>query len=50
MNWDFFDEGIAGILVIAGIIYGFAIDFQNGLTLIGIGTSYLFGKSIPKQR
>ena len=43
------DELVAILIVIAGLIYLFTSDFQNGYTLVSAGTGYLFGKSVPKK-
>ncbi len=43
------DEISAFILICSGIAYAFKYNLQDGLSLIGIGSSYLFGKAMPKK-
>jgi hypothetical protein len=45
---DGLDELGAFILICCGIVFCFVKDFQNGLSLIGVGAGYLFGKNVPK--
>lgn len=51
MNWlsENADELVAIMLVVGGLYMAIFKNFQQGLTLIGLGTTYLFGKSMPKR-
>jgi len=44
------DEVAAMVVLAAGLLYLFSFgSFQEGMSLVSIGTSYLFGKSMPKK-
>ena len=43
------DEFCAVLLVLAGIVYVFMYGIKEGMVLITAGTSYLFGKNMPKR-
>lgn len=44
------DEIAALTVLVAGLAYLFGFgSFQEGMSLVSVGTSYLFGKSMPKK-
>jgi len=51
MSWlsENADELAALSLVFAGIYLVVTNHYQQGVSLISLGTAYLFGKSIPKR-
>ena len=51
MSWlsENADELAALVLVFAGVYLVVTNHYQQGVTLISLGTAYLFGKSRPKK-
>jgi len=47
---DKLDEFVAVVFAVGGLIYIFMVgEVQTGLAIAAVGTSYLFGKNVPKK-
>jgi hypothetical protein len=54
VSWKNFLDGIdeiaAFILICSGIAFCYVKNFQDGITMVGVGSAYLFGKNVPKAQ